>query len=168
MIGVLIFIALVVTFYFNVYRRWNYKQKFTCKTIMIYLSLICTIFWGWYTIDTIVAVVETEQRNMLESRLERAERTVRNDDWSWFADHMDLDRNYEKEFEYLWERLYMYTASGRYRIFNAASKANLGEKYDDKAVFWQEKLLEICKEPVYEENISYGRAFLEQTGLVNE
>lgn len=166
MMGIILFIALAAAFYFFVYRKWNYKRKFTCKTVLIYISLAITVFWGWYTVTVIADVVETEQRRMLVSRLERAEGSAWRGDYGWLADHMDLDGSFEEEFEYLWERLYMYTGSRRYMIFRAADKAGLGEAYSKKASEWEEKLLKVCYAPEYEENIPYAQAFLEQADLV--
>ncbi len=165
MIGLIIFIALVAMFYFHIYRKWDYKKKFTCKTIFIYFSLVCTVFWASFLIKTIADVVESEQYKMLASRLERAQGCAWRGDYGWLADHMDLDRSYEDEFEYLWERLYMYNSSKRYIIFHAASEAGLGEAYDMHAEKWEERLMKICSQPEYEENISYGKAFLEQVGI---
>lgn len=75
---------------------------------------------------------------MLVSRLERAEGTAWRGDYGWLADYMNLDKDYEKDFEYLWERLYMYTGSRRCIIFDAARDAGLGEVYDRKAAEWEE------------------------------
>ena len=165
MIGLIIFIALVAIFYFHVYRKWDYKKKFTCKTVLIYLSLMCTVLWASFLITTIADVVESEQDKMLVSRLERAQGSAWRGDYGWLADHMDLDGDYEEEFEYLWERLYMYNASRRYIIFQASSKAGLGEEYDEYAAMWEERLLKVCMQPEYEENIPYGQMFLEQAGI---
>lgn len=101
-------------------RRWDYKKKFTCKTVLIYLSLVCTVFWAWFTVVTVVDVVETEQYKMLASRLERAEGNA-------------------------WER---FTTK--------------------RAAEWEEKLLKVCREPEYEENIPYAEAFLEMAGITEE
>lgn len=168
MIGIIFFIALVTAFYFGIYKKWDYKKKFTCKTIFIYFSLVCAVLWASFLVKTIADVVESEQYKMLASRLERAQGCAWRGDYGWLADHMDLDRSYEDEFEYLWERLYMYDGSKRYTIFHAASKAGLGEEYDNRAAMWKERLEEVCLQPEYEENISYGKAFLEQAGIWEE
>lgn len=168
MMGIIIFIALVAAFYSYKYRKWDYKKKFTCKTVLIYFSLVCTAFWAWYTVVTVVDVVDSEQRKMLASRLERAEGSAWRGDYGWMADHMDLDQDYEEEFEYLWERLYMYTGSRRCIIFDAARDAGLGEAYEQKAAEWEEKLLKVCRAPKYEENIPYAEAFLKMAGITEE
>lgn len=161
----IIFIALAAAFYFHIYKKWNYKKKFTFKSILIYLSVICTVLYASFTIQTIVDVVESEQYKMLESRMERAVGSALRGEYDLLADHMDLYQDYEAEFEYLWERLYMYNGSRRYIIFRAASEAGLGEAYTERAEEWKEKLLSVCGSPEYEENIPYAKAFLEQAGI---
>jgi hypothetical protein len=159
-------VTLAAAFYVYIYRKWDYKKKFVFKTVLVYLSLACTIIWISALITTIVDVVEQEQDRMLESRLERAEGTAWRGDYGWMADHMDMDQDYEPEFEHLWERLYMYNGSKRYIIFRAASEAGLGEAYEQRAAEWEERLLKVCTCPEYEENIPYGKAFLEQAEIV--
>ena len=59
----------------------------------------------------------------------------------------------------------MYNDSKRYIIFQSSSKAGLGEEYDEYAAMWEERLLKVCMQPEYEENIPYGQMFLEQAGI---
>lgn len=168
MIGFIIFIVLVAAFYFYIYRKWDYKKKFTFKAVMIYLSFGSALLWGWFAITTIADVVENEQDKMLVSRLEAAESSTWSGDYDQLVDTMDLYMDYEQDFEHMWERVYMYTGCRRYQIFHGASQAGLGKAYDEKAAEWKEKLLQVCEQPVYEENIPYAEAFLKQAGLLEE
>lgn len=165
MTGVVFVLAGIAAFYFWVYRNWNYKNKFTFKTICVYLLLGVTVLMLWAAVDTVIEVAEDEQYRMLERRLSSVKDTARDEDYNWLADYLQGDSDYEEEFEYLWERLTMYSSCNRYLVFRAAAQAGLGEAFEEKAQEYEMLLREIGENPSYEENVPYGRAFLEKAGL---
>lgn len=166
MMGLIFTLAGIAVFYFLVYRKWDYKNKFTFKTISIYLLLGVTVLSLWIVIGTVADVAEDEQYKMLEHRLSEAEDKARRGDYNWMADSMYLNMDYEEEFEYLWERLTMYSACNRYLIFDAASRAELGEAFEKKAQEYETLLRKTASSPLYEKNVSYGMEFLNKAGLL--
>lgn len=165
MTGVIFMLAGIAAFYLLVYRKWNYSNKFTFKTISVYLLLGVTVIMLWAAVVTVSGVAENEQYKMLERRLTTAEDTARRRDYNWLIDFLRIDKDYEEEFEYLWERVTMYSACNRYLIFEAADRAELGEAYGKKAQEYEELLRKIGENPSYEENVPYGKAFMEKAGL---
>lgn len=165
MTGVIFMLAGVVAFYLLVYRKWDYKNKFTFKTISVYLLLGVTVIMLWASVITVSEVAENEQYKMQERRLATAENTARRRDYNWLIDFLRADKDYEEEFEYLWERVTMYSACNRYLIFEAADRAGLGETYGKKAQEYEELLRETGGNPLHEENVPYGKAFMEKAGL---
>lgn len=73
-------------------------------------------------------------------------------------------RDYEEEFEPLWERVTMYENCKWYRVFSAADEAGLGEVYTRKAEYFEKIMTEVCEDPTYPENQAYGGYFLELSG----
>ena len=165
MTGVIFMLAGIAAFYLLVYRKWNYSNQFTFKTISFYLLLGVTAIMLWAAVNTVSEVAENEQYKMPERRLATAEDTARRRDYIWLIDFLRIDKDYEEEFEYLWERVTMYSACNRYLIFEAADRAGLGETYGKRAQEYEELLREIGGNPLYEENIPYGKAFMEKAGL---
>ena len=165
MTGVIFMLAGIAAFYLLVYRRWNYSNKFTFKTISVYLLLGVTAIMLWAAVITVSEVAENEQYKMPERRLATAEDTARRRDYIWLIDFLRIDKDYEEEFEYLWERVTMYSACNRYLIFEAADRAGLGETYGKKAQEYEELLRETGGDPLYEENVPYRKAFMEKAGL---
>lgn len=78
-------------------------------------------------------------------------------------------RNYEEEFEYVWERLCMYDTCQRYHLFSTAmeragAEGNEGERrlYEERAQESAQKLKELCKTPAYEQNRPYAELYWEE------
>lgn len=164
MVGFLGFVAGIAAFFILVYRKWNDTKKFVFKSVCVYLSLIVTVFTVWMAVWSVREAVEKKKSDMLPSRLLYAERNA--DDYAWLVFEMKYERDYEPEFEYLWERAGMYQSSFYYRIFAAAAE-NMPEEgsYEAYAEKYREMLFSLCTAPDYEENIPYGEYFLKQTGL---
>lgn len=162
MTGFILFLAGITAFYLLVYKKWELKRKFTFKVVSVHLLLGVTLLMIFATVSTITQVAENEQYRMLENRLARAEDTARRRDYYWMADNLQMDMDYEEEFEYLWERLMMYNACNRYLIFNAADQRGLGEAYGEKARDYEQLLREIAENPSYEVNVPYGKEFYRQ------
>lgn len=165
MVTFLGFVAGITVLYILVYRKWNYTKKFVFKSVCIYLSLIVTVFAVLITVWTVREAVEKRKSDMLPSRLFYAERQT--DDYADLVTEMEYARDYEPEFEHLWERAEMHQSSFYYQIFAAAAENMPDEEGRYKAYTekYREILLSLCTEPDYEENIPYGEYFLKQAGL---
>lgn len=168
MIGFLVVIAAMAAFYIYIYRHWDYKKKFTFKSVMIYVSLGILVLMVWILIGFVKEAAEEERYNMLESRLDRVRDLEGYADYSRLQDTMILYGDYEPEFEYAWERVEMYANYNQYLIFARAAEAGLGEGYETMAEKYKEALLSLCLEPDYPKNIPYGEDFLKRAGLWEE
>ena len=168
MMGFLIVIAAIVAFYIFIYMHWDYKKKFTCKSVMIYISLGILALVIWIVIVCVRDAAEEERYNMLETRLDRIRDLEGYADYSQMQDILVLYDDYEPEFEYAWERVEMYSNYNQYLIFRNAAENGLGEEYVAMAEKYRETLLTLCLEPDYPENIPYGEDFLKRAGLFDE
>ena len=153
-------LAGIAAFYVLVYRHWKYKDKFTFKTISIYILAAATVLNLWGVIVQVADVADSERMKTLAYRLSRVEEISDRGEYVWLADDLGSDMDYEEEFEYLWERVSMYSACNRYLVFDAAAKAGLGEEYKQRADEYKELLFTIGENPEYSENIPYGKGFL--------
>ncbi len=167
MVGFLGLAAGIAAFYIFIYRDFNDTKKFVFKSVCIYLSLIVTVFVVLITVWTVRDAVEEKKSDMLPTRLSYAERNA--DDYAWLVSEMKYERDFEPEFEYLWERAEMYESCYRYQIFAAAAENMPSEEkiYAENAEKYREMLLSLCKAPDYEKNIPYGEYFLRQAGLTD-
>lgn len=143
-------------------------MKLIVKAIIIYFGLAFTAFSVLLAIFGVTSVAEDERDKQLPSRLKSIEYSASRNDYAWLAEYMEIDMDYEEEFEPYWERAIMHEAMLRYRIFEAASDAGLGEEFDEEAEKYEELLWEYCEEPVYERNVPYGEYFLELSGYQTE
>lgn len=168
MIVIFLILAATLAFYGYVYSHWNYRKKYTFKTVMIYVSLGMLVLNAGMLISYIRDAAEEEKYYMLQSRLNRVMTQEGEADYVSMQDTMMLYYDYEPEFEYAWERLEMYAVYNRYRIFQKAAKEELGELYAQKAEDYKEALLVSCSEPDYTVNIRYGEDFLKRAKLWEE
>jgi hypothetical protein len=166
MIAVIFVIVGMIAFFLRIYSNWNYKQKFTFKSVCIYISLgvlllmICSAFY------TVGLVYENEQDRMLPSRLSSIRYTADRGEYMWLAEYMDYDKDYEPEFEYLWERLEMHDCCYAYLIYHtAAGRFPDNQKFAEQEQKYREKLISLCNSPCYQENAPYGEYFLNRAGL---
>lgn len=76
---------------------------------------------------------------------------------------LDNDRDYEPEFDYLWERLQMYACRNRYRMYAAAEeRESSGGEFAGKARVWRQELIKLCTQPEYPENEAVAAFWLEE------
>ncbi len=85
---------------------------------------------------------------------------VESGNYTTMADSMEIDRAYEPEFEYLWERCLMNAASLRYKIYQKAADNGAGNEFDVLAQEYRQMVVNYCEKPVYEENIPYGDYYM--------
>lgn len=168
MIVIFLIFAATLAFYDYVYKHWNYRKKYTFKTVMIYVSLGMLVLNAGMLISYIRDAAEDEEYYMLQSRLNRVMALEAEADYGSMQDTMQLYYDYEPEFEYAWERLEMYAVYNRYQIFQKAAENELGELYVQKAEAYKEELLSSCLEPDYTVNIRYGEDFLRRAKLWEE
>lgn len=166
MMGFLLLLMAPAAFYIFIYRHWDCGKKITFLSVVVYLLFGITLLTVSVTAWAVRDVRETEQMKMFAYRLQEAQ-----DDEHWgyydrMASELEREMNYEAEFEYLWERLIMYTGSNRYRIFAKAAEAGLGDAYEERALFYKELLESMCPDTEYESNILYGEYYLKRAGLM--
>lgn len=166
--GFLVFLlflaAAALAFYQGVYRKFDYNARIVCKAIIIYLGLGVTVLSIMLVVVAVQSVAEEMQYNQLPSRLESIEYSAAGNDYGWMADFMEIDMDYEEEFECYWERAVMHESMIRYRIYGAAAEAGLGEEFDAKAEKYAKWMEEYCEEPTYAQNVPYGEYFMELAG----
>ncbi len=170
--GVVIFLIFAVVaalaFYTALYRKFDYNAKIVCKAIIIYLGLGITALSIMLVIVGVKAVAEQERDKQLPSRLKSIEYYAAGNDYVWMVDFMEMDMDYEEEFECYWERAIMHEMMLRYRIYQAAAEAELGEEFDAEAVKYEQLMRKYCEEPIYAQNIPYGEYFMELSGYIEE
>lgn len=168
MMGWLVVAAAIVAFYLYIYRKWDYKAKFTFKAVMIYLTLGMSVL----TIIAVISMVGTAAENIRmdtpEYRMDRIESAEGYGDLLQMADTLILYNDYEPEFEYAWERVTMYAYYNRYIVFKEAVESGLGREYEEIAFKYKEALFDICEEPAYDENIPYAQDFMERVGMLSD
>lgn len=168
MTGLLACVVAAVVFYLFVYRYWDYKKKFTCKSVLIYLSLGVFVLVLISAIVTVGMVYENEQDKTLAKRMDRVQYHISRGDYSDLAGNMAYEADYEPEFEYVWERLEMYETCSRYLVFSVAAQ-NTGEPgYADMAAEYEKELIALCSHPEYAENADYGEYYLRRAGITGK
>ncbi len=161
LLGLGVLFAAALAFYLGVYRKFDYNGKIICKAVLIYLGLGATVMSIAITVFFVTELAEEERDKQLPSRLKSVEYTAYRNDYGWLTMFMEQDMDYEEEFECYWERAIMHEVMLRYRIYEAASEAELGEKFDREAEKYGQMMEEYCKEPLYAQNIPYGEYFME-------
>ena len=165
---VLFVAAAILAFFVYVYRFWDYKKKFTFKSVMIYISLGIFVLVVLSTATTVTMVLEEEQDKTLSARMRGLQYELSHADYSSIAFNMKYDADYEPEFEYLWEQLRMYEYSNRYQVFKAAGEELGQNEYTERAAVYEQKLKELCTNPEYAENADLGVFLLKRAGMIAE
>lgn len=166
MMGVLFLLMITAAFYIFLYRHWDCGKKITFLSVVVYLLFGITLLTVWAAAWTVGEVREAEQMKMLAYRLQAAKYEEHYGDYDGMASELEREMDYEAEFEYLWERLIMYTGANRYRMFAKAAEAGLGEAYEERALFYKELLKSMCTDTEYASNIPYGEYYLKRAGLM--
>ncbi len=163
---VIILLILIAMFYFNIYLKWEYKKKLTFKLVFTYLTSAVLILQFIILFGIIFKIYEEEKDRTLAERAARVELYLNRGDYSALAGHMELNGNYEPEFEYIWERMEIYECSHRYLVFASAEKNGRNDNaYAEYTLKYKNMLLSLCQDPDYQENTRYGEYCLKQAGL---
>lgn len=165
-IGLLIVCA---AFYIYIYRGWSFKGKIIFKSILLGITLFCTVLMVILLIWSIGGTFASEKDKTLATRLNTVERDVNNGMYTDMAFWLDIDMDYEPEFDYLWERLQMYASYNQYVIFAAAQeREELADEFVGKAEYYKNEFIKLCQNPACAENEEFGEFYLEQTGLLDK
>lgn len=140
------------------------STKLVGKAIAIYFGLAFTGFMLMLSVSIVSSVAEEVEDKQLPTRLRRAEYSASDGDYGWLAETMEINMDYEEEFECYWERAIMHEVMLRYRIYEAAAEAELGSEYEKEAEKYDELMKKYCVTPSYTENIPYGEYFMELAG----
>lgn len=168
MTGLLACVVAAVAFYLFVYRYWDYKKKFTCKSVLIYLSLGVFVLMLISAVTTVGMVYENEQDKTLAKRMDMVQFHISRGDYSDLAGNMAYEADYEPEFEYVWERLEMYETCGRYLVFSIAAPKTENPEYAGMAEKYEKELIALCSHPGYAENADYGEYYLRRAGITSK
>ena len=153
-------------FYQAVYRGWSFKGKLIFKIVLFCLTIFVTVLMVILLIWTIAGVFEEEKDKSLASRLTMVERDVADGSYTDMAFWMNLDMDYEPEFDYMWERLQMYASYNRYVVFKAAEEREaVAGEFAGKAEYYKNEFIRLCENPTCSENEEFGEYYLEQKGL---
>jgi len=151
-------------FYVTTYTKFDYTAKLVCKAIIIYFGLAFTVLMLMLSVSVVSSVAEEVEDGQLPTRLRRTEYSASNGDYGWLTETMEINMNYEEEFECYWERAIMHEVMLRYRIYEAAAEAELGSEYEKEAEKYDELMRKYCIAPSFTENIPYGEYFMELAG----
>ncbi len=156
----------VVIYFFWDRRRKKPGSSIVRKTVWCVVLILCTLI----SISAVkVSVEEIKDNYEMESkagRLQRASRERQRGDYGYLAETLTLYCDYEEEFEPDWEGASMYRYRWMYTMFRKASE----RMPEDEAMLvrtkeYEQKLLNICEYPSYEENREYGQYLLKTGGL---
>lgn len=151
-------------FYESKYKKFDFNAKLVCKAIIIYFCLGFTGFMVALCVSVVSSVAEEVKDEQLPSRLRYAELFASDGDYGWLAESMEINMDYEEEFECYWERIIMDEVVLRYRIYKAAAEAKAGDGYEKEKEKYEELVKKHCMSPAYAENIPYGEYFMELAG----
>ena len=159
-------IICVVIYFFWDRRKKNPGSSVVRKTVWCVVLVLCTLI----SISAVkVSVEEITDNYEMESkagRLQRASRERQIGDYGYLAETLTLYRDYEEEFEPDWEGASMYRYRWMYTMFRKASERMPGdEAMLARTKEYEQKLLDICENPTYEENREYGQYLLKAGGL---
>lgn len=169
MVLVVLFGGFCVWFYLCVYRKWGYYGKFVFKSILLVHTLVYTVILIFSMFYTVPMIYEEQKANKVSSRLERIQYIMNKGDYCEVANVMDLYENYEKEFDYIWERLRLYACYEQYLVFKGATEnAPENENYSEGLQTYTSMLEELCNNLEFDENEIYADYYLEETGLLEQ
>lgn len=165
-IGLLIVCA---AFYVYIYRGWSFKGKLIFKSILLGITLFCTVLMVILLIWSVGNAFAAEKDKTLATRLETVEHGMSAGKYTDMAFWLNIDMDYEPEFDYMWERLQMYASYNQYLIFSAAEERDaLADEFWGKAEYYKSEFIKLCQNPDCEENEDFGEYYLEQKGLLGE
>lgn len=160
------FLIVCAAFYMYIYRGWSFKGKMVFKIILLGITLFCTVLMVILLIWSIGGTFASEKDKTLASRLNTVERDSNSGMYTDMAFWLDIDMDYEPEFDYMWERLQIYASYNQYVIFSAAEeREELAEAFAGKAEYYKGEFIRLCQNPLCAENEEFGKYYLEQKGL---
>lgn len=162
------FIIVCYAFYRAVYKGWSFKGKLVFKIVLLCLTIFFTVLMVIMVIWSVKGAFEAEKEKSLANRLSMVERRGADGNYPDMAFRMNLDMDYEPEFDYMWERLQMYASYNRYVVFMAAEEREaLAGEFAGKAEYYKKECIRLCENPTCPENEEFGEYYLEQKGLAD-
>ena len=159
-------IIVCYAFYRAVYKRWSFKGKLVFKIVLLCLTIFFTVLMVIMVIWSVKGAFEAEKEKSLANRLSMVERRSADGNYPDMAFWMNLDMDYEPEFDYMWERLQMYASYNRYVVFKAAEEREaVAGEFAGKAEYYKKEFIRLCENPACPENEEFGEYYLEQKGL---
>lgn len=150
-------------FYYFFYRRMGYKGRLIFKSVLLGVTLLGTAASVFVLIWSIRESFGLERDRTLAGRLSAVEYCANAARYTDMAFWLDNDRDYEPEFDYLWERLQMYACRNRYRMYAVAEESeSCGGEFAGKAKAWRQELIKLCMQPEYPENEAVAAFWLEE------
>ena len=159
MTGIIILLVLIAIG-ISIYSKFNYWQKFTCKLIMIYCSLFLFVIILLATVFTVKDVAEELYDDTLSARLRHIQSAANREMNGWMGRTLELYKDYEPEFDYLWERSCMYEAANRVKVYKKAAERFPDGRYERQHQEAEKLLHQLCDSPTYPENQPYGDYYL--------
>lgn len=167
MIKYIVIVAVLAwLFYKKFYTKWSYYGKFIFKAVLLCLTAVPLMVMLVGAITMIPDVYEGEKDKQVPARLESMEGTMNDGRYYEVADRMELFRNYEEEFDYVWERLQMYACYNHYVMYERALEREPENKaYAEELEQYKTRLYELCRNPEFAENDLYAEHYIEEAGL---
>ena len=146
-----------------VYTRWNDIRKVKFMSSLATAVLVITLCVALFSIGYVAIRMGTSSHGDVNSRMKRLADYADNNFYEGLSTQMQIKEAYEKEFEPYWERLLMHDYTFKYRVYQAAADAGLGEDHVEKAAEYERLMKSLCENPVYPVNEPYAEYFLEKS-----
>lgn len=161
--GILFVLAVGICLFSAYKTKLNYYQKMTVKAILAYLSAAALVLSLVVLISTGIGAGSVIKEDTLAERMERAVWYTGRGEFENLTSFMKYNHCYEKEFDHLWEQIDMYDEYHLYLIYEKGAQARAGKPEEElwrlRAEEHKQKLLEICKNSVFEENKPYAEYY---------
>lgn len=151
-VGLLILLGILVGISFGIHRL-SFMKKLAVKIVLVYVMLGWLVLCGWTVIDSALELYENRYDNTKEERLYQTQRSLEVGRIEQAMDDMYYRKSYEEEFEYAWERGFMYRVYNRYSLFAQAGQVD--PVYTREAEKCRTQLLQMCAESTSPENALY-------------
>ena len=129
-------------------------------TVIVTLQIIGTVLLFLVTSTLSIMDVIEVQGDKTVDKMEDLSYRIEDGDYATIVDSMEINRAYEPEFEYLWERCLMNAAARHYKIYQKAADKGLGNEFNALAEEYRQMVVDYCDNPVYPENEPYGDYFM--------
>ena len=128
--------------------------------VIVTIQIIGTVLLFFVTSTLSIMDVMEVQGAKTVDKMEDLSYEIESNNYTSMVNSMEFNRDYEPEFEYLWERCLMNTVSLRYKIYHAAAEKGAGSEFDALAEEYRQMVEDYCENPVYPENEPYGDYFM--------